>query len=279
MEISSISAMVPPIAWMALTASPVAFWMSWICAEISSVAFAVWLASALTSLATTANPRPCSPARAASIVALSASRLVWLAMFWISVTTSPIFWVPAARPSTTVLVRRASLGGLAGDLGGARHLLGDAVDRRREFLGRRRYRFDVRGGLASRRLRRLPSCRAVSALLLLIDDDRPCISLAATATASTMLPILRSKPAASSRRAASRSCLARRSASMRSSIGAGFGGTGGFGLGAFLRRGLEQMRERQRKPDQYAGLDQQDDGVKDDAAEIGAARNKSPPEA
>src|SRR5258708_7753456 len=82
--------------------------MLWICVEISSVACAVWLASALTSLATTANPRPCSPARAASIVALRASRFVWLAMFWISVNTSPILWVPAARPSTTVLVRRGA---------------------------------------------------------------------------------------------------------------------------------------------------------------------------
>ena len=40
---------------------------------------AIWLRSASfrTSLATTANPFPCSPARAASIAALSASRLVW----------------------------------------------------------------------------------------------------------------------------------------------------------------------------------------------------------
>ena len=44
--------------------------------RISSVALAVWLASALTSEATTAKPLPASPARAASIVALSASRLV-----------------------------------------------------------------------------------------------------------------------------------------------------------------------------------------------------------
>jgi hypothetical protein len=34
-------------------------------------------ASLRTSSATTANPRPCSPAREASIVALSARRLVW----------------------------------------------------------------------------------------------------------------------------------------------------------------------------------------------------------
>ncbi len=108
-----------------LTASPVAVWMLWICAEISSVAFAVWLASALTSLATTANPLPCSPARAASMVAFRASRLVWLAMFWISVTTSPIFWVPLAKSLDHGVGAVRLLGGLAGDLGRARHLLGD----------------------------------------------------------------------------------------------------------------------------------------------------------
>jgi len=47
---------------------------------ISSVARAVSLASSFTSLATTAKPLPASPARAASIVAFSASRLVCCAM-------------------------------------------------------------------------------------------------------------------------------------------------------------------------------------------------------
>ena len=47
---------------------------------ISSVDRAVCVASVLTSPATTAKPRPASPARAASIVAFSASRLVRLAM-------------------------------------------------------------------------------------------------------------------------------------------------------------------------------------------------------
>ncbi len=51
-----------------------------ICAAISSVALAVCTASDFTSDATTANPLPDSPARAASIVALSASRLVCPAM-------------------------------------------------------------------------------------------------------------------------------------------------------------------------------------------------------
>jgi len=52
--------------------------------DISSVAFAVWLASDLTSEATTAKPRPASPARAASMVAFSASRLVCSAIAVIS---------------------------------------------------------------------------------------------------------------------------------------------------------------------------------------------------
>ena len=43
---------------------------------ISFVAFVVRSASARTSSATTANPRPCSPARAASIAALRASKFV-----------------------------------------------------------------------------------------------------------------------------------------------------------------------------------------------------------
>jgi hypothetical protein len=47
-------------------------------------------ASALTSWATTANPLPASPARAASMVAFSASRLVCSATELMSLTTSPM---------------------------------------------------------------------------------------------------------------------------------------------------------------------------------------------
>ena len=65
---------------IAETASLVDCCMAATCPEISSVALAVWLASALTSEATTAKPRPDSPARAASMVALSASRLVCAAI-------------------------------------------------------------------------------------------------------------------------------------------------------------------------------------------------------
>ena len=49
-------------------------------AGMSSVARAVSCASSFTSLATTAKPLPASPARAASIVAFSASRFVCSAM-------------------------------------------------------------------------------------------------------------------------------------------------------------------------------------------------------
>ena len=59
----------------AATDSPVAARTSLIWRVISSVDLAVWLASAFTSPATTAKPLPASPARAASMVAFSASRL------------------------------------------------------------------------------------------------------------------------------------------------------------------------------------------------------------
>ena len=65
---------------IASTAPVVDDWMAAIWEAICSVAFAVCTASDFTSEATTAKPRPASPARAAPIVALSASRLVCPAM-------------------------------------------------------------------------------------------------------------------------------------------------------------------------------------------------------
>ncbi|MNE52740.1 hypothetical protein D3C80_1474280 [compost metagenome] len=59
---------------------------------------------ARTSSATTAKPRPLSPARAASIAAFSASRLVCLAMAsisWVDCRISPIFSVTLSIRSTS----------------------------------------------------------------------------------------------------------------------------------------------------------------------------------
>jgi hypothetical protein len=60
------------------------------CSLISAVALEVCAASDLTSVATTAKPRPASPARAASIVAFNASRLFCPTMALTRLTTSPI---------------------------------------------------------------------------------------------------------------------------------------------------------------------------------------------
>src|SRR5207244_618021 len=59
-------------------------------------------ASWCTASSTTAKPRPCTPARAASIVALRASRLVWLAM-------NPIVSEKRSTCSATSRRRRTSL--------------------------------------------------------------------------------------------------------------------------------------------------------------------------
>ena len=112
-EIWSISPIVLPIEAMALTAFWVAPCTPVIWAPISSVALEVWVARFFTSAATTAKPLPASPARAASMVALSASRLVWSAISLISATISPIFCEALSRPCTISLALAASVTALA----------------------------------------------------------------------------------------------------------------------------------------------------------------------
>src|SRR6202041_1463489 len=73
---SLISRTAVPISRTASTAFRVEAWIRLTFWPISEVALAVCPGSALTSWAPTAKPRPASPARAASIVAFSARRLV-----------------------------------------------------------------------------------------------------------------------------------------------------------------------------------------------------------
>ncbi|MNH13174.1 hypothetical protein D3C79_727390 [compost metagenome] len=85
-------------------ACPVCCWMLVIMPEISSVAWRVRAARPRTSSATTANPRPISPARAASMAAFSASRLVCSAIAVITLMMPPISCERAPRLSITVAV-------------------------------------------------------------------------------------------------------------------------------------------------------------------------------
>ena len=78
-------------------------------AEISAAAAWLCSASLRTSVATTAKPLPCSPARAASTAAFSARRSVFCAISPMTVTLVAIFFIamivsPTASPPALALV-------------------------------------------------------------------------------------------------------------------------------------------------------------------------------
>ena len=211
------------------------------------------------------------------MVAFRASRLVWLAMFWISVTTSPIFCVPLASPSTTELVRRASSAALP------------AISAERVTCLAISLIDAVSSSVAAATVSTFAEacvdaeaaavvCRVVASLLPLIDEDSPWISLAATATASTIRPMLRSKPEASSRLAASRSCFARPSASVRSALARASAALAASASAVFSAVVSNSCDSLWASADQHARFDDENDGVKHDAAEIGRRRDRSPPE-
>jgi hypothetical protein len=102
--------------------------------RISSVAFAVWLASDLTSDATTANPLPACPARAASMVAFNASRFVCEAMSLIRPTTSPIRLAVVESPWTVSSVCRALSTARLAIFASVCNLPADVVDRCAQLL-------------------------------------------------------------------------------------------------------------------------------------------------
>src|SRR5271170_393273 len=101
--------MIVPISSMALIALLVLLWIASIFWLISSVALAVSLANSLTSLATTAKPFPASPARAASMVAFSARRLVCCAIEVMTLITLPISALLSPSLVMVALVESAAL--------------------------------------------------------------------------------------------------------------------------------------------------------------------------
>jgi hypothetical protein len=90
-----------PCSFMVMTACLVASRVCWMRSAMALVSLADPSASLRTSSATTANPRPCSPALAASMAALSARRLVWSAISSITPTILPI---SCERPSSSVIL-------------------------------------------------------------------------------------------------------------------------------------------------------------------------------
>ena len=82
---------------------------SWL---ISPAAFWLRSASLRTSAATTAKPLPCSPARAASMAAFSASRLVWRAISSMIEILLAISFIAATASSTHLPLSCASLADL-----------------------------------------------------------------------------------------------------------------------------------------------------------------------
>src|SRR4051812_33210199 len=104
LEMSLIWLMISLICPIAPTASRVSVWIASIFWLMSSVALAVSLANSFTSLATTAKPLPASPARAASMVALRASRLVCCAIEVMTLSTLPISALLSPSLATVAVV-------------------------------------------------------------------------------------------------------------------------------------------------------------------------------
>ena len=120
---------------MASTAPLVSTWIASIFWLMSSVALAVCLASSLTSLATTAKPLPASPARAASIVAFSASRLVCCGDRGDDLDDLADLGAALAQLGDRGVGRIGDRHGRGGDPGRLAGVLGDLLDAGAHLLG------------------------------------------------------------------------------------------------------------------------------------------------
>ncbi len=112
----SIRPMISAMSEIARTACSVSDRMVSTRRVMSSVARAVSCASSLTSFATTAKPRPASPARAASMVAFSARRLVCAAIELTTATTPAISSEETPSWATVRVVDRATVDRAGGDV-------------------------------------------------------------------------------------------------------------------------------------------------------------------
>ena len=138
--------MMPLTCSIACAASATADWMAPTWLAISSVALAVWPASDLTSEATTAKPRPASPARAASMVALSAKQvgLPGDRLDQADHLADAGGGVAELRHGADGAARFAD--GARGDFGGAVRLAGDLADGGGKLLDRGGGGGDIAGG-------------------------------------------------------------------------------------------------------------------------------------
>ena len=142
-----ISPMVMPTPLIAAIASLVAAWISLTWAAISPVAWPVWVARPLTSLATTAKPRPASPAlrRLDGSVERQQIGLRGDAADQVDDAFDRLRGrIEAGDPRVRAL---RFIDGAAGDLGRLAHALGDAAYRNRQLLGRRGNRVHIIRGV------------------------------------------------------------------------------------------------------------------------------------
>jgi hypothetical protein len=107
--IADISRMMASTCPIACKASSAADWIEPICSAISSVALAVWLAKDFTSTATTANPLPDSPARAASMAANSSTELAAAVTFSDAAPTQFLAFSASADTVSPALLSSAEL--------------------------------------------------------------------------------------------------------------------------------------------------------------------------